>query len=152
MRRRHWEAAAVGDRSRRTDTRQRNSRIHYRRHPAQKRCRFPSEQSTRLDRLRDSRLLRNVCKRLTRKPNGTDLPHRRYLTKMSIQQADFLFVDPARETKRGATSMRRGFLCCRTNFRSSGTSFHSLHATSQALHPMHTVGSVKKPTSTFSCT
>ncbi len=28
---------------------------------------------------------------------------------------------------------------------SSGTAFHSLHATSQALHPMHTVVSVKKP-------
>src|SRR5439155_12100692 len=35
---------------------------------------------------------------------------------------------------------------------SSGTSFHSLHATSHALQPMHTVGSVKNPTSTFSCT
>src|SRR5438132_4454655 len=35
---------------------------------------------------------------------------------------------------------------------SSGTWFHSLHATSQALQPMQTVGSVKKPTSTFSCT
>src|SRR5437016_5339030 len=28
---------------------------------------------------------------------------------------------------------------------SSGTSFHSLHATSHALHPMHNVESVKKP-------
>src|SRR5439155_26832595 len=28
---------------------------------------------------------------------------------------------------------------------SSGTMFHSLHATSQALHTMHTVVSVKKP-------
>ncbi len=28
---------------------------------------------------------------------------------------------------------------------SSGTAFHSLHATSQALHPMHTDVSVKKP-------
>ena len=27
-----------------------------------------------------------------------------------------------------------------------GTSFHSLQATSQALQPMQTVGSVKKPT------
>src|SRR5439155_18048498 len=35
---------------------------------------------------------------------------------------------------------------------SSGTWFHSLHATSHALQPMHTVGSVKKPTSTFSRT
>src|SRR5437762_6135328 len=35
---------------------------------------------------------------------------------------------------------------------SSGTWFHSLHATSHALQPMQTVGSVKKPTSTFSCT
>ena len=33
---------------------------------------------------------------------------------------------------------------------SSGTSFHSLHATSQALQPMQTLGSVKKPTSTRS--
>src|SRR5207248_10937526 len=29
---------------------------------------------------------------------------------------------------------------------SAGTSFHSLHATSQALHPMHSVVSVKNPT------
>jgi hypothetical protein len=29
---------------------------------------------------------------------------------------------------------------------SSGTRFHSLHATSQALQPMHTEVSVKKPT------
>src|SRR4029453_10949489 len=35
---------------------------------------------------------------------------------------------------------------------SSGTSFHSLHATSQALQPMQTVGSVKKPTLTQSAT
>src|SRR6266581_7748359 len=35
---------------------------------------------------------------------------------------------------------------------SSGTWFHSLHATSQALQPMHTVGSVKKPTLTLSRT
>jgi hypothetical protein len=28
---------------------------------------------------------------------------------------------------------------------SSGTAFHSLHATSQALHPMQTEVSVKKP-------
>src|SRR5438477_11493173 len=35
---------------------------------------------------------------------------------------------------------------------SSGTWFHSLHATSQALQPMRTVGSVKKPTSTLSRT
>ena len=28
---------------------------------------------------------------------------------------------------------------------SSGTAFHSLHATSQALQPMHTEVSVKKP-------
>src|SRR5437763_16680426 len=28
---------------------------------------------------------------------------------------------------------------------SSGTSFHSLHATSHALHPMQTVASVKNP-------
>src|SRR5947207_5772426 len=28
---------------------------------------------------------------------------------------------------------------------SAGTPFHSLHATSQALHPMHRVESVKKP-------
>src|SRR5438552_2793520 len=31
---------------------------------------------------------------------------------------------------------------------SSGNSFHCLHATSHALHPMHTVVSVKKPTVT----
>ena len=28
---------------------------------------------------------------------------------------------------------------------SSGTAFHSLHATSHALHPMHMLVSVKKP-------
>src|SRR5262245_13920213 len=35
---------------------------------------------------------------------------------------------------------------------SSGTWFHSLQATSQALQPMHTVGSVKNPTSMLSRT
>jgi hypothetical protein len=35
--------------------------------------------------------------------------------------------------------------CARKFSPSSGTSFHSLHATSHALHPMHTEVSVKNP-------
>src|SRR3954451_21923614 len=35
---------------------------------------------------------------------------------------------------------------------SSGSWFHCLHATSQALHPMHTVVSVKKPTASAAST
>src|SRR5437762_4937497 len=64
-------AAMVVDRLRRRGTRQRNSRIHYKHHPVLKQCRFQCEQSTRSDTLRDSPLLRNVCKHPTGIPSET---------------------------------------------------------------------------------